>query len=266
MDASDATKTYDVVIVGAGIAGMTAAIYVKRAGRTVLVLENKIYGGQIINTVNIANWPGDPGVSGADLSKKIYHQMNNLGVEIEYDEVLELRDEGETKLVVGEDGEYRARTLIIATGTEPRHLSEKQAKDAGKRPISYCATCDGALYKDKRVVVVGSGNTAKHEIAYLENIASKVYQIHHDDPIPADADGVFVAIGRIPNTKFAEGFVELDEGGYIVADESCATSRAGVFAAGDCRTKAVRQLVTAAGDGAVAATMACQYLGNIRPF
>ncbi|MBR5354792.1 MAG: FAD-dependent oxidoreductase, partial [Alphaproteobacteria bacterium] len=150
--------------------------------------------------------------------------------------------------------------VIIATGTEPRRLSEKQEKDAGERAISYCAICDGALYKDKPVVVVGSGNTAKQEIKYLENIASKVYHIHHDDPIPKDAVAVFVAIGRVPATEEFEKLVELDDAGFIVASEDCKTSCSGVFVAGDCRTKAVRQLVTASGDGAVAADAALKYL------
>ena len=245
-------KKYDVIIVGAGIAGMTAAIYAQRAGKSTLVLEERMHGGQIINTINIENWPGDFGVSGADLSQKIFDQTIKLGAEVEYDEVIKIEEQDGGFWVKTEDAEYLADKIILAVGTEPRRLSEKQAKDAGKRAISYCATCDGALYRGKPVVVVGSGNTAKHEIKYLENIASKVYHIHHDDPIPEDAEAVFVAIGRIPNTNFLKGFVDLDEHGYIIAGEDCKTSRAGVFAVGDCRTKSVRQLVTAAADGAAA--------------
>ena len=253
-------ETYDVIIVGAGIAGMTAAIYAKRANKKILILESAIYGGQIINTVNIENWPGDYGVSGADLSHKIYHQMNKLGMDIEYAEVLAIKNEADGFVVKTDDGDYKSKAIILAMGTEPRKMSKNQTEDAGKRAISYCATCDGALYKDKPVVVVGSGNTAKHEIKYLSNIASKVYHIHHDDPIPEDAEAVFVAIGRLPNTKVAEGLVELDKNGYVVAGEDCKTSCPGVFVAGDCRTKDIRQLVTAAADGAVAATEAVQYL------
>ena len=256
-------KKYDVIIVGAGIAGMTAGIYVARAGRAVLVLEAKMHGGQIINTINIENWPGDVGVSGADLSQKIYHQMNKMGAELAYENVTSIDEDASGKgfLVKTDDDEYSCGAIIIATGTEPRKLSEKQMKDAGGRPISYCATCDGALYKGRPVVVVGSGNTAKHEMKYLENIASKVYHIHHDDPIPGDAEAVFVAIGRVPNTAVFADLVKLDADGYVVAGEDCRTSRAGVFVAGDCRTKEVRQLVTAAGDGAVAAGEAMKYLG-----
>ncbi|MBR0479982.1 FAD-dependent oxidoreductase [Candidatus Saccharibacteria bacterium] len=240
---------YDLIIIGAGIAGMTAAIYARRAGKSVLVLESRVQGGQIINTFSIENYPGLPGISGADLMDKIYHQMNNLGAEIRFEGVISIE---EGFLIKTDEAEYSCHDIILAVGTEPRKLSKKQAADAGTRPISYCATCDGALYKGKPVVVVGSGNTAKHEIKYLEGICSKVYHIHHDDPIPADAAAVFVAIGRVPETQFLEGFVELDKEGYIVAGEDCRTSRERVFAAGDCRTKKVRQLVTAAADGAAA--------------
>lgn len=257
-------RQYDMIIVGAGMAGMTAAIYAKRAGLSVLVLEKKVQGGQIVHALRVDNWPGDYGVSGADLMNKIYHQMNNVGAEIEFEDVLEIDDTGKTSserfIVVTEDEKYSCGAIILAIGTEPRKLSERQASDVGERPISYCATCDGALYKDKTVVVVGSGNTAKHEIRYLEGICRKVYHIHHDEPIPEDAEAVFVAIGRVPGTGFLGGLVELDENGYVVAGEDCATSHAGVFVAGDCRTKNLRQLATAAGDGAVAASVAAQYL------
>lgn len=253
---------YDIVIVGAGMAGLTAAIYARRAGKKVLVLESKIYGGQIIDSLNVENWPGNYKTSGTELMKKIYDQAKDLGAEIEYDVVKEIVDKGEYKEVIGEEEKYQAKAVILAMGTRPRKMSAKQTADAGERPISYCATCDGALYKDKPVVVVGSGNTAKYEIKYLENIASKVYHIHHDDPIPSDVAAVFVAIGRVPNTKFLKDFVELDKNGYVVAGEDCKTSREGMYVAGDCRTKGVRQLVTAAGDGAVAAEAAISYLNR----
>ncbi len=253
---------YDIIIIGAGMAGLTAAIYASRAGKSVLVLESTVQGGQIINTINIENWPGDYKVSGAELMQKIYKQVVELGAEVEFEEVEKIEKLADGFKVTTEDGEYKAGAVILAVGAEPRKLSEKQAKDAGERPISYCATCDGALYKGKPVVVVGSGNTAKHETEYLGNIASKVYHIHHDDPIPEDAAAVFVAIGRVPATeKFAE-LVDLDEKGYVVAGEDCMTSCAGVFVAGDCRTKETRQLVTAAADGAVAAEAAVKYLGK----
>ena len=254
---------YDVIIIGAGMAGMTAAIYAARAGRKVLVLEKKAFGGQIIDSLKVDNWPAEPGVSGADLMKKIYHQAHNFGVIFKDEEVVSVASKGENGdfAVKTDEEKYACGAIILAMGTEPRKLGEKQVKEAAGRPISYCATCDGALYKDKPVVVVGSGNTAKYEIMYLEKIASKVYHVHHDDSLPKEAEAVFVAIGRVPETEFLQGLVELDKDGYIVAGEDGKTSCPGVFVAGDCRTKNLRQLVTAAGDGANAATAAVQYLG-----
>lgn len=244
---------YDVVIIGAGIAGLTAAIYAARAGKSVLVLEAKVSGGQIISTLNIENYPAMMGVSGAELGQKLNAQALELGAKIEYEEVLGVAREGEGFVVRTDEGEHRTKEVIIATGTEPRKLGPKQAAQAGKRLISYCATCDGAFFKGKPVAVIGSGNTAKHEMRYLKGLASKVYHIHHDDPIPEDAAAIFVAIGRVPATAVFADLVELDDNGYIVAGEDCKTSCPGVYVAGDCRAKNVRQLVTAAGDGAVAA-------------
>ena len=245
----------DVLIVGAGMAGLTAAIYAGRAGKSVVVLESGVKGGEIVESGMVSNYPGVPDVSGADLMNIVAKQAESFGAKIKYEEVVEIKDCGDYKKVVTDEGEYEAKAVILAMGTEPRKLGEKQAADAGNRPVSYCATCDGALYAGKPVVVVGSGNTAKYTMKYLENIASKVYHIHHDDPIPEDAEAVFVAIGRVPQTKFVKDLVELDTKGYVVAGEDCKTSCPGIFVAGDCRTKSVRQLVTAAADGAVAASL-----------
>ena len=302
-----AEKVYDVIIVGAGIAGMTAAIYAKRANRSVLVLESKIYGGQIINTFNIANWPGEPGISGVDLSQNIYKQMDDLGVEIEYSEVVAVKDNGEIKEVETDDGIYIGRSLIVAVGSVDRKMEIPREQEMAGRGVSYCATCDGAFYKDKDVVVVGGGNTAFYDALYLADVAKKVYLVHRRDSFRADAilvekvrakknmefvleahpvgilgekkveglvvenkdgekqnlvvDGIFVAVGRVPATKVFSGLIDLDESGYIVAGEDCHTSCPGIFVAGDCRTKTTRQLVTAAGDGAVAANEAVRYLG-----
>ena len=264
---------YDVIIIGAGMAGLTAAIYTKRAGKSVLIIENKVCGGQIVNSLMIGNWPGESKISGTDLMKRIQQQAIKLGTEIRYEEVISIEESAEfattndaknavRKLwsVKTDEMEYMAKTIIITTGTEPRKINANQAKSAGKRPISYCATCDGALYKNKPVVVIGSGNTAKHEIKYLENIASKVYHIHHDELIPEEAEAVFVAIGRVPATGMCKNLLDLDENGYIIAGEDCKTSRPGIFVAGDCRTKNVRQLVTAAADGAAAAGAVIDFL------
>ena len=304
---------YDVIIIGAGVAGMTSAIYVRRANKTALVLEGGVYGGQIVNTFNIQNWPGEPGVSGVDLSKKIYHQMHNLGTEIELDEVLsvEKSSDGDGFIVKTEDEKYSAGAIILAVGTEDKKLGLKSEAKFTGRGVSYCATCDGAFYKDKTVAVIGGGNTAFYDALYLADIAKKVYLVHRRDEFRADAslvekvrtkknvefvlgyvpeeilgdkkvegidlvpsgkvksvtedmelevDGVFVAVGKKPKTEKFRDLVELDSEGYIVADESCQTSCQGVFAAGDCRTKSIRQLVTAAGDGAVAAEAAVKYL------
>lgn len=256
---------YDIVIIGAGMAGLTAAIYGARAGKKVLVIESELTGGQIVSSLVVENWPGYEKISGKDLMDKIYHQANNSGAEIRNEEVVSVAKVGNGGgngrfKVKTDESEYSCGVIIVATGTEPRRLSEGQAKDAGKRPVSYCATCDGALYKGRTVVVVGSGNTAKHEMKYLEGICKKVYHIHHDDPIPADAEAVFVAIGRVPETGFLGNLVNLNSEGYIVAGEDCKTSCAGVFAAGDCRAKDLRQLVTAAADGAVAAEAAASFL------
>ena len=258
---------YDIIIIGAGVAGMTAAIYVARANKSVLILEEKVPGGQIVNALSISNWPAELGISGAELSEKIYHQANNLGAKIVYERVENVSetysDSGKKKFLVKTDErEYSSGAIIIATGTEPRKLSKKQMKEVGERPISYCATCDGAIYKDKPVAVIGGGDTAKHEVRYLSNIASKVYQVYRDDPIPDDVVAVFVAVGRVPNTDVFAGLVERDENGYIKAGEGCKTSHEGVFVAGDCRTKGLRQLVTASSDGAMAGIMAMQYLSE----
>lgn len=298
-------QVYDIAIVGAGIAGMTAAIYAVRANKKVIVFESKTYGGQIISSEKIANYPALPGVSGVELSQKIYHQMNNLGVEIEYTEVASI-DDGEVKTIVTEDGGWQARTVILAVGSKDRELELPGEKELTGRGISYCATCDGGFYKNKPVAVVGGGNTALYDALYLSDIASKVYLIHRREEFRGDAhlvdkvhekknvefvmnsrvtkllsddvltgvevrndenkkseikvDGLFVAIGRVPATEQFDELVKLDESGFIKAGEDCHTSKSGIFVAGDCRTKSLRQLVTASSDGAMAATEAVKYL------
>lgn len=297
-------EKYDVIIVGAGIAGLTAAIYARRANKKVLVLEGKVYGGQIINTFDIENWPGDFKVSGVDLMQKIYKQATDLGAEIEFDEMSSIEKCDEGFIVKSEDEKYEAKSVILAVGTEEKKLGLPCEKELTGRGVSYCATCDGALYKDRNVAVIGGGNTALYDALYLSDIVKKIYLIHRRNEFRGDAvlveklqkkdnvefllekqpagiigeekvsglklndgqildiDGIFVAIGQEPMTKKIEELVELDEHGYIKAGEDCKTSRPGIFVAGDCRTKDVRQLVTAAGDGAAAAEAAVKYLNN----
>lgn len=252
---------YDIVIIGAGMAGMTAALYAGRAGKKTLVIERSAEGGQIITSSHVGNWPGVPNTTGAELMKKVFEQAKELDVDFEYADIDKIEKDGIIWRVSGGGESFEGKTVVLAMGTVPRKLGEKQTADAGVRPISYCATCDGALYKGKPVVVVGSGNTALHEMKYLEGICSKVYHIHHDDPIPDDAEAVFVAIGRVPGAEFLKDLVDVDENGYVIAGEDCKTSVPGIFVAGDCRTKSLRQLVTAAADGAVAANEAVKYLG-----
>lgn len=298
---------YDLVIVGAGIAGLTAAIYGRRANKKVLVLEGKTYGGQIINTLNIENWPGDMGVNGVVLMQKIYKQAIDLGVEVEFEEVVKISDEGDYKEIIGEDEKYEAKAVILAVGAESKKLGIPGEEKLTGRGVSYCATCDGALFKGKRVAVIGGGNTALYDALYLSDIVEKVYLVHRRNEFRGDAalvervrekenvelvlgyvpeeilgkkkverikltpsgmvekasenielevEGVFVAIGQNPATENFKDLVDLDARGYIIAGEDCRTSRKGVFVAGDCRAKEVRQLVTAAGDGAVAAEAA----------
>jgi thioredoxin reductase (NADPH) len=193
---------------------------------------------------------------------KVHRQMIELGAEMRYEDVLSVGKDGDGFKIKTDENEYSAKIVILAVGTEPRKLSKEQEESAGGRPISYCATCDGALYKGKPVAVVGSGNTARHEMKYLEGIVSEIIHIHHDEPIPEKAEAVFVAIGRIPATDKFKGLVDLDDEGFIIADEDCETSCQGIFAIGDCRAKNVRQLVTAASDGAVVAKAIAELLGK----
>lgn len=295
---------YDVIIIGAGMAGLTAAIYGRRAGKSVLVLENKIYGGQIMDTLRIENWPGDFGVSGAELMKKVYNQALTLGAKIEFEEVMKVEKVNNEFRVKVDSNEYLAKTIIFAVGTEDKKIGLAREEELVGLGVSYCATCDGALFKGKDVAVIGGGNTALYDALYLSDVAKKVYLVHRRNSFRGDAalvdkvrkkenaelvlesqpeeilgdekveglmldngrilgvSGIFVAVGKRPATsKFAE-LVKLDEKGYIEADESCKTSCDGVFAAGDCRVKSVRQLVTAAADGAVAAEAAINYLNK----
>ena len=298
----------DIIIIGAGPAGMTAAIYARRASKSVLVLEALSYGGQIINTPDIENYPVAAHISGFDFASQVYKQAKALGAEFRFEKALSVEDRGEDKLVRTAKNEYAAKAVIIATGSRNRSLGVENEEKLIGRGISYCATCDGAFYRKKTVAVVGGGNTALEDALYLADIAEKVYLIHRRDAFRGEestvsrlrehenvefvlnsvvrelrydkkltavvtvdkhggerelrVDGLFVAVGRIPeNGSFAE-LIELDRAGYAVAGEDCRTKTAGVFVAGDNRTKDVRQLVTATADGAVAATEAIRFINE----
>ena len=293
---------YDIIIIGAGPAGLTAAIYARRASRKTLVLEANAYGGQIINTLEIENYPAEKNISGFDLATKMYDQAKDLGAEIKFERAIQIRNDGDKKEVKTEEDVYYGKAVIIATGSSNRKLGLLGEDELVGKGISYCATCDGAFYKDKIVAVNGGGNTALEDAIYLCDVAKKVYLIHRRSEFRGDdllverlkkknnvdfildstivklnadgklqsvvienrdgkkreikVDGLFVAIGRIPENKEFENLVELDEAGYVIADENCATNESGIFVAGDNRTKSVRQLVTATADGAIAATEA----------
>ncbi len=304
-------KSYDIIIIGAGMAGMTAAIYACRANKTVLVLENKVPGGQIVGTFRVENWPGDFGVSGADLSEKICEQMKKLGAELVYTNVEKVEKEEDRFLVESEDGAFQASAVILAMGCKDRELDVPGGHELSGKGIFYCATCDGSLYKDQDVAVVGGGNSALSGALYLSDIVRKISIINLGKEFKGDAvivdklkakgnveflmgyeteevlgedkvrgirlkpsgmmeevkddlelsvGGVFVAIGKQPATDCAALLVKLDDAGYVMAGDDCHTSRDGVFVAGDCRTKTLRQLVTAAADGAMAAGEAVKFL------
>lgn len=310
----------DVIIIGAGTAGLTAAIYALRAGKSVLVLEQGTYGGQIVNTPKVENYPGIEQISGYEFASGLYRQAEKLGMEYRSEKVTDIRlesgaDDGEElssvsveaadKIVETAEQSYRAKAVILATGAKNRPLGiEKEAEYTG-RGISYCATCDGMFFRGKKVAVVGGGNTALEDAAFLSNYCEKVYLIHRRETFRGEEklvrelqkkenvefllnktvqalegeavlqavilrdkisgeesrleiSGLFVAIGQIPENEVFAKLVDLDENGYILAGEDCRTSVEGIFAAGDCRKKTVRQLTTAAADGAVAALAAAQ--------
>ena len=303
---------FDVLIIGAGPAGLSAAIYVERAGKHAACLEAMSVGGQIVNTPEIANYPGIKATSGFDFSMALYEQATELGAEVIYEKAVGIKTlEGGIKEVTTESGKsYEARAVIIATGAKNRHLGIDREEELLGRGVSYCATCDGAFFKGKDVAVNGGGNTALEDALFLTNYCNKVYIIHRRDEFRGEpknleavktkdniefvlnatvnelrgekslesvvvkdknsgeereipVQGLFIAIGQEPDNKDFKNVAELDAAGYVAADESCKTKTEGVFVAGDCRTKTVRQLTTAASDGAVAALAACEYLNQI---
>ena len=301
---------YDIIIVGAGPAGLTAALYALRADKTVLVLEKSTFGGQITYSSQIENYPGFATMSGNEFADKLVDQVISQGAEIEMETVTGIRDNGATKTVITEDGEHEAKAVIIATGVKHRQTGLPNENELVGEGISYCAVCDGAFFKGQTVAVLGGGNSALQEAVLLSEGCSKVYVIQNLDYFTGEArlveklkekdnvefimgtvitelkgetslegltlrreadateselkvDGLFVAIGLIPNNKAFADIAGLDDWGYIDSDESCVTKTAGVFVAGDCRKKQIRQITTAAADGSVAALAACRYIDSL---
>lgn len=304
------SHTYDTVILGGGPAGYTAALYTSRAGLDTLLIEKLSPGGQMALTDIIDNYPGfDTGVDGFTLGMKMQSGAERFGTKTAYGEVLSVELAGEAKRIVTDSGEYFARTVILATGANPRTLGLANETEFVGRGVHYCAHCDGRFYKGKTVMVVGGGNSAASDALYLSHLAEKVILVHRRDTLRATKiyhqplmeaknveflwnstvtqlhaearltsvtvtnritgeaqeipiDGFFVSVGRVPVTELYKGQIDLDEYGYVVADETTKTNLPGVFVAGDVRTKALRQVITAASDGAVAAHYAEEYLNQ----
>ena len=301
---------YDIIVIGAGPAGMTAAIYARRAAKTVLVLEAVNYGGQILNTPDIENYPVEAHISGFDFAAKVYEQAKALGAEFVFEKAVGICEEDGKKVIVTTKNRYEAGAVILATGSENRKLGLEDEDKLVGRGVSYCATCDGNFYRKKVVAVVGGGNTALEDALFLSDLAEKVYLIHRRDSFRGEEtnvnrlkekgnvefvyhanvtrliaekrlkaieitdkldgsvrtielNGLFVAVGRVPENQNFASLVKLDDSGYVVAGEDCHTSCEGIFVAGDNRTKTLRQLVTATADGAMAATEAVKYINNI---
>lgn len=301
---------YDIIIIGGGPAGLTAALYARRADKNVLVIEKETFGGQITFSPKVENIPGFLELSGNEFAEKLVDQVLNQGADFESCEVLKIVG-GDTKTVVTDSGEFESKAVIIATGAKHRTLGLPDEEELIGEGISFCAVCDGAFYRNKTVAVVGGGNSALQEAILLSDLVSKIYVVQNLDFLTGEQklqeqlrakenveiicgsvlsayisnesditgikiknqndgsekeitlDGVFLAVGLSPqNSAFAD-IIELDAQGYAVADESCATKSSGIFVAGDCRTKKVRQVATAAADGATAALAACDYIDSL---
>ena len=297
---------YDIIIIGGGPAGLTAAVYARRAGKSALVLEKASFGGQITYSPKIENFPSAVSISGTELADKMMEQALAQGADIELEEALSVEKNDDIFKVTTDFSEYEAKAIIIATGAKHRLLGVEGEENFVGKGISFCAVCDGAFYSGKEVMVIGGGNSALVEATLLAEICKKVTIIQNlpyltGEKTTADAlvardnveviystvvkefkggdeleavvlksddgseqtlspDGVFVAIGLAPENTAFENLAELNQWGYVVSDENCLTKTEGVFVAGDCRTKAVRQIATATADGAVAALKAVEYI------
>ena len=292
-------EQFDIIIIGAGTAGMTAGIYAARANKKTLILEGKNYGGQIINTPDIENFPALNHISGIEYATNLYNQVKELGVTYKREEVQNITED---RVVTTNKNQYQAKAVIIATGTQNRKLGLEGEDNLVGRGISYCATCDGRFYKGKNIAVIGGGNTAIEDAIYLSDLAEKVYLIHRREGFRADqkaieilkskenvefilnnkphkliaenkltgleiinneneitmidVSGIFIAIGQIPNTEIFKDFIDLNESGYIKSKDGVHTNIDKIYVAGDVREKELRQLITAASDGAIAANTA----------
>ena len=299
---------YDIIIIGGGPAGLTAALYACRANKKTLVIEKETFGGQITFSPKVENIPGFISLTGNEFAEKLVEQVLEQGADVESCEAIEIRD-GEIKIVVTDDGEFQGKSVIIATGAKHRMLGIDGEERYVGEGISFCAVCDGAFYKNKTVAVVGGGNSALQEAILLSDTAKKVYVVQNLDfftgekklveqleklenveiilGVTVDSfvgdnelegiviknsagetrklelDGLFVAIGLIPQNEAFKNVVKLDVRGYAEVDESCETETKGIFVAGDCRTKKIRQVTTAAADGAIAALAACDYVDGL---
>ncbi|WP_102694116.1 thioredoxin-disulfide reductase [Rummeliibacillus pycnus] len=305
-------KIYDVVIIGAGPAGMTAAVYTSRGNLSTLMIERGIPGGQMANTEEVENYPGFESILGPELSTKMFEHAKKFGAEYAYGDVTEIIDGEEYKVIKSGTKEYKTRAIIISTGAEYKKMGVPGEKELGGRGVSYCAVCDGAFFKNKNLIVVGGGDSAVEEGMYLTRFAEKVTIVHRRDKLRAQkiiqdrafanekidfiwnhtvkevnekdgkvgsvtlvstadgseqevqADGVFIYIGMLPLTKPFENLGILNEAGYIQTNADMETSIPGIYAAGDVRDKTLRQIVTATGDGSIAAQVVQHYVEELK--
>ncbi|MEK3992873.1 MULTISPECIES: thioredoxin-disulfide reductase [Robertmurraya] len=304
-------KIYDVIIIGAGPAGMTAAVYTSRANLSTLMIERGVPGGQMVNTEEVENYPGFEHILGPELSTKMFDHAKKFGAEYAYGDVKEVNDGKEYKTVVAGSKQYKTRSIIISAGAEYKKLGVQGEKELGGRGVSYCAVCDGAFFKGRELVVIGGGDSAVEEAVYLTRFASKVTVVHRRDQLRAQpilqdrafanekidfiwnhtvkqinekdgkvgsvtlestitgetkefqTDGAFIYIGMVPLTKPFETLGITNQSGYIETNQLMETKVAGIFAAGDNREKALRQIVTATGDGSIAAQQAQYYVESL---
>ena len=301
---------YDIAVVGAGPAGLTAALYARRAGKSVVVIEKENFGGQITFSPKLENYPTALAISGAEFAEKLMEQAEAHGTVLEMDNITAVEKNAEGFVLTGEYGSYHAKSVILATGSKHRTLGIAHEAELTGHGVCYCAVCDGAFFREQDVAVIGGGNTALQDAVFLSEICTSVTVVQNlpfltGDPVLQEkiaklenvsviceatvdallgdtkltgirilrgADktpevlavtGMFVAIGQQPENEAFAGLSALDQTGYIISDENCKSDTDGVFVAGDCRTKAIRQVVTATADGASAALAACRYLDRL---